>query len=397
MIDLIKFEMAKITKEKIFGGAFLIMLIVVLAVILATLYGTNLISGTAGERYAGQETANRNAEIANAYAGDLTDAKISDILSAYLQATQENKQQIAAGEDKRDDFFGAFPYQIQNTFISDKREFSLQIDAAFEEHQTLSLSDINYYSIEDLNFYGAKNGTSPVQMGNNLPWGELLETVGRAFLPLALFLILICANLFSMEFSRNTIPVVATTKFGPTKMIYAKIITACVITISVYLLFQVVIFLSFFYLYGLSGWQVSIQANFPWRLFDFPILLNQVQVLLISYGVQLAALLATVGFTSLIAIFAKNPFNSLAIALGVFFAPQLLREFIQSGIIAKFLSLFPINNGDPGTFFRTLASGETFFTDNFLVNISLLLAFFLLAKLLFDAIICWRMKQLNFS
>lgn len=396
-MSIIKFELEKVFKNRLLLWFSSLVIIVVLGGLISAFFYNHASLRLAPDHESfGREVVQRNLDYMDSFAGELTDERIEMILT---QKIEEIKSDAIKGRN----FFGLLPGYVAETFIKDYDDIYGAIDMAEKNGEDLQLSDFTVYSLKDLNFYGSNSESTDeakLKIGNFVTWDALFEVMDSCFVPVALVIILITATLFSSEFSNGTLPLLYTTKYGRTKLIRGKLWTSLIVTFLLFTVVQIIVFSAFCYFFSLNGWDVSIQTNFNWQIYDFPLVLNNLQVFFLGYGFQLAALLTVASVTCLISSATKNPFSSLAVALTLYFAPQLGHNMIYdpaNSLVTKIFKLFPANNYKIGEMLATLRSDETFFFDGFLPNLFFLLALWLGTKISADCFVYFRMKHLSLT
>lgn len=225
----------------------------------------------------------------------------------------------------------------------------------------------------------------------------MFNVTATAFVPVSLFVILFCSMLFANDTSKNIVPLLLSTRYGRTKMTTSKILVGTGMAIASFFIVQLIILIIFGIYYGFSGWDVSIQANLDWKVFDFPLEWNMLQGYMFGVAFHLIGLLFIAGVTMLISSLSSSPFSALAISLGVFVIPQPLTHVFISGVPNKILYLFPINTFEIDKVMLWMSRDNMFFFHSFVANITLILIGLLVTKVVLDIIIYVRMKNLSLT
>ena len=145
------------------------------------------------------------------------------------------------------------------------------------------------------------------------------------------------------------------------------------------LILQIITFIFFIICYhGVDGFNASIQTNFSFQLFNFPIHLNHLQIYFLVVVFQLLGLFFAVGVTLLVSSLSKASFTSVIISIGLYFLPLGLIQIFQSGLIHQGLNLFPINLYDPYKMFVEMSSSTESLFSSFLNNYVLSVGVFII-------------------
>ena len=384
MMQILKFEFLKIFKNKSFIGAGIVLSMSLFAIVYMGLFQSQLTGIKNVTESWGKIEAERNIHLADEYKGELTDQKVKTIISDYLKVYQENRKM-------EKDNFDYFYWSIVNTFVSGQDIYIDMIDANKTEKE-YTIDDVKLNSIKKI---GLNKSKFPIIIGNFKTWTELLDVTTKVFMAIALFVILFCSLLFADDSSKNINPLLLSTRFGRTKMIRSKIIVGTGLTIGIFLIVQLMILSLFVYFYGISGWDVSIQANLDWKVFDFPLNWNLLQTYLFSMIFHLTSLLFIAGLTMLVSSLCRSSFSALAISLSIFIIPQALKHLFLTGLLNKVLHLFPINNYEIEKTLQWMNRDNMFFFNSFSTNAVFALMIMIFMKVISDTILYMRMSKLR--
>lgn len=382
MMTLIKYELEKLAKNRIFFVTSIVSLVIIAGFFLVGYYYSQL-------SYAEQNNADKGypefyLDITNKYSGDFNDRKVEEVLSDYMDGYQSY-----IDVEKRP--FDVFSWYIAEVFFPKGEDIYLKMNDAMENGEKITFDQIQYDvpTVQDVGFASFNN---PLKLGSYNTWGDLFLVTNSMFILASLFIIFISSSVFSGEAANNINQLLLSTKYGRGKLTGVKIIVAIGVSVLVFLVIQLISFLFFYYYYGISGWDASIQTNFSVTLYNFPMEMNNLQVYLLVIGVQMIGLLSIVGITLLISSMTKAPFISLAISLGAFFLPYLLGEIYQTGIIAKILNLFPIQHYQVEEMLTIMQTDTFFFFSGFIPNVILAICIALIIKIVADLIIYLQIK-----
>ncbi|WP_025082594.1 ABC transporter permease subunit [Latilactobacillus fuchuensis] len=288
MISIIRFEMAKIVKTKRFIGSLLISVLVLSGIFIIGFHYSQLGASEVRNQELGFNQLSRKK--ANAHAGVFNDQTVRLILADYIADYQNN----SGGEQP----FDQFSYNIANTFFPKDRDIYLEMIAANKKKQTLKIDQIKLTPIKKIGF---SSFSKPLIIGSYSNWSELFKVTGSVFILISVLVIITGSTVFAEDTAKKMNQLLFITKYGRTKMLRAKIYTATVLSLFIFLVAHGLTFGYFYYhYYGMDGWNGSIQTNFDLKLFNFPLELNHFQIYLMILILQLASLLMIVGITLLI-------------------------------------------------------------------------------------------------
>ncbi len=383
MIQLLKYEGAKIIKNRNVIGGMIAAVLMMLGVFLVGYYYSQTLSA---ERHRLEDgiTLDVDQKIQADYAGTLSDQKVAEIVADYMNFFQDSKE---ASEEPV--AYIPFYYDLTATFVAKDRDVWLDMAEAVEQGKRVTIKDIKLNKVADL---GVSPFSEPLRFGNYVPWKDLFAVTSQLFLVAAVLSIFICSLVFADDVSRNINQLLLTTKYGRNKMIAAKIIMATLISLLCFAVIELINFGVFSWLYDTRGWDTHLQMNFNLQLFDFPLALTHGQIYLLLLLIYVFDLLFVIGVSLLISANMSAPFSALAIGLGVFFLPQLLLQLFTSGWPNTMLYLFPINHPYQ-TLLAMLGYDGQFILKENVHNFFLLLAVLLAGKILTDCGSYYRAKR----
>jgi hypothetical protein len=324
------------------------------------------------------------------YAGDLTDDKITTILSDYLKIRVKDIQ----NEDQLSFVFYPFYWDLGAQFFTKGIPVvSDQLRESMDQGIQPSIVDFQINKVSELNFTKFE---TPLQLGNYVPWTDLFTTSGNIFILCSVILILIGATIFAADTSKNINQLLFTNKFGRKKMNKTKIKVSVVVSVVLFLTFQFINYLTFYSLFDLSGGISSIQTNFSMVLFDFPMEWSHWVTFLFILISQLLGIIFTVSITLFLSAISKTSMAAFANSLGIFFLPSLLTQLIKTGIGNQILQLFPINWANPIKLLEIL-SVQDYLLGNFILNTLLLYVFLLLTVITFILASYYKIKKWSYT
>lgn len=384
-MGILKFEFIKMFKNKSFIGAGMIVLMSLFALFYIQFFNSQLTGSHSS--LDSRSSIERNLNFSKEYQGELTDGKVKTIVSDYLDIYREKTL-------AKKDYFDYFQWAVVDTFTVPSRDENIynKMLEAIEKREPYTIDRVNLLSMKEVGF---KKTDFSIKIGNFKTWSDLFKVTAGAFIPVALFVLLFCSLLFANDTTKNILPLLLSTRYGRTKMISSKLLVGTLLTIGTFLLVQGIILVVFGSYYGFSGWDVSVQANLDWKIFDFPLGWTNLHAYLFGLVFHLIGLLFIAGITMFISSLSGSPFSALAISLGIFFLPQVLTNVFLEGIPNKILYLFPINTMAIDKVMFWMSRDNLFFFHTFLANITLIVGVMFVLKIVFDSVTYFRMKRLS--
>jgi len=172
------------------------------------------------------------------------------------------------------------------------------------------------------------------------------EVIISSFELLMFAVLAICimiAPVFAGEYQAGTDSVLLSAKYGKTKLITAKIVSAFLFGVCAFLLYAGVAIGIPLMTFGLDGWNLPIQIANPLIPFDFTFL----QAALVNIVVVFMVLLALIGLTLFLSARMKNPFFVLVVIVPVLFIPMIMSPTGTSGLYNLLLFLTPYRSAMP--------------------------------------------------
>ena len=376
MRRIVQCEIDKIIKNKTFIGALIVTLFVLAGILFLGFYYSQLQGQYRGE----MDRYHKNVE---EHTGEFNDQKVREILTDYMDRFQRDDINNRASD--------LFSWEIADTFFPKDEDIYLKMNDVVEQGDKITIDQINLKTIKEIGFTQFQ---APLKIGSFVTWKDLFNVTNQLFILTSIIAILVSSLVFSSDTSRNMNQLLLSTKFGRNKLSIARIMTATLISIFVFLFIQVISLVAFYvYNSGFTGWDTSIQTNFSLELFSFPVELNHLQVFCLAIALHSISLLAIVGITIYVSSITYSPFSSLIIALGLFLLPKAFTQLIKSGIVYKLLNLFPINNYRIEDILTFMSSKHDYILNSFGQNIILTMVVLLAIKVVLDFVVYRRMKQ----
>lgn len=389
MTSLIKYELGKILKNRTVFGGIIVGFLVLFGIFFVGYHYSQLSMSEASNEKKGFEK-NLNKIIDSKYSGEFTDERVKIILSDSMDNFQKYEEKKITDKP-----FYLFYWEMGNTFFSHDAEnvYSEMIEQV-NKGQRLTIEDVDLYSLDKVGF---KKFDTPLILGNYVPWSDLYRVLGYIYALLSIITILVASIVFSDDNSKNINQILLVTKYGRNKLILAKLIATSIITVGLFVIFQLINIGVFSVMYDISGWNSDIQTNLSLGLFDFPLRWNHLQIYFLVLIMHLAGIGFVEGVTLLISSLMRSSMSVLAVSLGVYVLPLLLIQMIKTGMGNKILYLFPVNNVNIQNTLSMLYSKDAFFLPSFFLNIGLTFSFLILIKVAMQIYCFIHIKHWKFS
>lgn len=253
-------------------------------------------------------------ETAAAFAGELT----PDTL-ALMEGKIEEAKAVAVTQDENAAFSALHVYRDQ---------------AAVLEYMTGP--DGKMKSIEE-----AYPNHSSVILGYCDGWDKMLSGMGSVLSILVCLLVVITLSpVFSEEYSCHTDSVIYAARYGKTKLVTAKIIASLETVVGMYVIFLLINAVLSMGIYGVQGWNISIQSSLHYAASAYP--LTFLQMFLISVVLNILGIAAMTIITLFISAELNTPVTALITSCVICFLPVLF-DFTESvPLLQKLQEICPI-------------------------------------------------------
>ena len=287
------------------------------------------------------------------------DGKLTTDTLALMEKKIEEAKAATAAQDENSAFSALHVYRDQ---------------AAMLEYMTEA--DGKTKSIEE-----AYPNHSSVILGYCDGWDKMLSSMGSVLsILMCLFVVITLSPVFSEEYSCHTDSVIYAARYGKTKLVTAKIIASLEAVVGIYLLFVLIHAVLYIGIYGVQGWNVSIQSSLHYASSAYP--LTFLQMFLISVVLNLLGIVAITIITLFISAKLNAPVTSLIASCVVCFLPVLF-DFTESvPLLQKLQEVCPIfmlhMNGVFAAVKTYIGIGQPIMM--FLFNLCLVLLFYFLIR-----------------
>lgn len=360
MLNILKFELYKTVKRKLFLFSPIIILgtaVILLAASLSSAYSYD----ENGNEVRGYKAVRYEKEYAEKISGELTAEKIADVIELYNTIAGKSDNLTEYGTIKESVYISElYPYRRLVSYIAAvythtglQPDYNVIKTLTYEDgldfygkrskqlSDTLNM-DYSYgnYSDAEKNLIVKFNGnvSEPYIWGYTLGWESLIEYAFPFFVILTFTVLINVSPVFSNEFRRGTAQVILSSKHGRSKIFTAKIISAFLISTLMFAVFTGIYVLIFAAVYGLEGSGASIQSLNLLSVYDLTLGEAFFTAVLISY----AAFIFVIFFTLTISVMCKSNFTSVLLALALYFMPIFLNYSKSSKLFNYIADLFPI-------------------------------------------------------
>ena len=294
---------------------------------------------------------------AKAYAGELTDETVQELIKDYQNLTANDK------ETKNSDWQAVtgwlqvlYPELRDTSMIYDNLMISY-----VEPEKVTGFYERREQAIRD---FLQANGQLGKEMEYLLQMNEKLDTpfyydwiegwsiligygIPQQNVVMALFLAIVLSTVFAGEWHNNTSSLVLTMKDGWHKVAYAKAGSSIAFAVELFAMFIVGnIAAQLFYL-GTSGWDMPIQNIKMTAIAP----MNMLQAEIYEYAHLFLGMIGYAGLVILISASAKSNVLALLLSFAVAYAPMMIAEYLPYGA-QKALDLIPLS-GSGADIFRT--------------------------------------------
>lgn len=360
MLNILKFELYKIVKRKLFLFSQIIIFGTVIILLTAAIDSVYAYDEN-GNYVTGYKAIKYEKTCAEKISGELTAEKVADVIELYNTILSDPDNLDEYGTVKESVYISEiYPYSkiircisvvytqtglqpdyniIKALTYDDGLNFYSRRDKQIIDTLNMDYSYGNYSDAEKnviLKFNG--NLSEPFVLGYNLGWENLIKYVFPFFVILTFTALINVSSVFSNEFQRGTAQVILSSKHGRSKIFTAKIISVFLVSTAMFAVFTGIYILTFAAVYGLGERVASIQSLALLSVYDLTLGEAFFTAVLISY----AAFIFVIFFTLTISVICKSNFTSVLLALALYFIPIFLNYSKSSKLLNYIVDLFPI-------------------------------------------------------
>lgn len=372
--SLIKYELKKICSQRVMQIS-----ILAIAAFLAWVTTFNISSQYAldpnnvGSEFEGSAAIAQQKEEADALAGPITDAAVTDAIrewKTYMEgdeiADEYRWTDSAMGTNAKEywDFYAPrtrFLTLIVGPWmqgfempasVASRIDASTTLDLYGQAHQKIASelaagnSVFSYSDAEQAFWMGkAESVNTPVEYGYAGGWLDFFDM--SAFLIFALILMPIaCAGVFCREYRERTDAVLLSTKLGRSKLGLAKVLASIIVASAIYLVMVAVLLGIPLIFFGIDGAGLPMQLKELCNAYDLSVGAAALILCAVGYVVMLGLL----GITLLLSSKMRSSMGILAIIAAIVIVPMMMSN-LHNNIANHVLFLFPFLALDANNFF----------------------------------------------
>lgn len=150
---------------------------------------------------------------------------------------------------------------------------------------------------------------------------------------------IVCSNIFGKEYSDKTISIILSSRYGKSKVIYAKIFTVISFSIIICSSLSILYLLTFLSIHGFTGANVAFQFIPGFAYSTYPITVLESVLISIVVAIFISMAFCSVGL--LISTLNKNSLISLTIMLLMVFVPSFI-PYTENRFLQQLINLFPM-------------------------------------------------------
>ncbi|MBY9079639.1 ABC transporter permease [Paenibacillus sp. HN-1] len=364
MSSLTSFELRKMIRKKSFAVGVVVLL---LGSILLLVSAVSFESWTDenGKELKGLSAIALAKKQTHAEAGVLTEDRIAKVISRYHLVRSDkgnlNTSVEASEADLSNEAYGKYEqpdYKILSLIreaYSPLSEYDYYIVGKLKtgdavEFYNKRLDKVNAYLNTDYTYgnYSAADKSYYMEMNSRIPepfsfdyaegWKNVLLNLWLIVFAIA-FLVCICVSpVFAGEYESGADSIILSSRYGRSKVVASKLKASLILTTCIYVLGVLLFTLPTLGVYGLYGWNSSLQiiqlrAPFPLTLF---------QTYLCAVALGYLACLAVMAITLLLSSRMRTPFSVIIGSAILLFAPLLIPYSKNSRLFNHLLNLFPV-------------------------------------------------------
>lgn len=326
---MIKFEVKKIFMAPL-TSACLILLVLVMGLMTFWRFHENYFTNPLvanSERYYGKAAVKAEQEFFAQYQGVLTDEKIDELRNLVEPAVLNSPGYLSPTLLAITDIFGSENPEVALFGNTEAQAFSLK--------EVKNLGGDRHHLI----------------FGYNDSWRTFFYLLSFLATFLIIFTLVVGARIFASEYGYKMPVLNQTTLKGRNSLHHAKILSYLFVVSGVTVISFLLVFGFYFGLYGLTGWNGSVQLFTAFRLVPFTC--NNLLFAFILGLIVLIEVLFVACVSVLLSSFFKNALPALVLSSGLFLLPAYF-FYSKLPILSDLAGLFPINNLYPSRFFETV-------------------------------------------
>ncbi|CAG7840769.1 MULTISPECIES: ABC transporter permease [Clostridium] len=374
MATLIKYELRKIFKTRSTKASLIVILLLMVCSTISNIKH-RLYVDEMGNQIRGLKAIELKREQVTNHAGYLSEDKLINVFNGYKKIYNDSKnyeclkdEAFAEYIDKdeildlvREDFSYADKYNygiIDSLHSKDIRSFYKRRDKKIREILNKKYSHGSYSESEKEYVCSINNRISkPFYFDYSDGWEGIFRELFHIILISIIFVISICiAPIFALEYETGADSIILSTGYGKNKLIIAKILAVFLCTTFVYFGLVLIFTLCMLWIYGIYGWNASLQVIFIKSVYPFSVLEGYLIGVALGYLVALA-------FSSFVMVLSSKIKTSYIMVISglLIFIPIFFRRNKENLALNRLMNLFP---GNAVNAFRNFSSFDTYVFKN---------------------------------
>ncbi|OOV54907.1 hypothetical protein B1A67_09565 [Clostridium botulinum D/C] len=374
MGTLIKYELRKIFKTRSTKVSLIVILLLMVCSVVSNIKN-RLYVDDMGNEIRGLKAIELKREQVTKHAGYLSEDKLTNIFKDYQKINKDSKSYKPNSKWLKDEVFGKYivnkdeildlirqdfsyadkyNYDIDSLSNKDIKSFYKRRDTKIKEILNKKYSHGSYSESEKEYVCAINNKISkPFYFDYSDGWEGIFRELFQIILISIIFVIGICvAPIFALEYETGADSIILSTRYGKNKLIIAKILSVFLCTTFVYFGLVLIFTVCMLWIYGIHGWNASLQVIFIKSVYPFSVLEGYLLGVALGYLVALA-------FSSFIMVLSsKIKTSSIMVISGLLiFIPIFFKRNKENLALNRFTNLFP---GNAVNAFRNFFSYDTY-------------------------------------
>ncbi|KEH90975.1 membrane protein [Clostridium novyi A str. BKT29909] len=374
MGTLIKYELRKIFKTRSTKVSLIVILLLMACSVVSNIKH-RLYVDEMGNEIHGLKAIELKREQVTKHAGYLSEDKLTNIFNDYQKINKDSKSYKPNSKWLKDEVFGKYimnkdeildlirqdfsyadkyNYDIDSLSNKDIKSFYKRRDTKIKEILNKKYSHGSYSESEKKYVCAINNKISkPFYFDYSDGWEGIFRELFHIILISIIFVICIwVAPIFALEYETGADSIILSTRYGKNKLIIAKILAVFLCTTFVYFGLVLIFTVCMLWIYGIHGWNASLQVIFIKSVYPFSVLEGYLLGVALGYLVALA-------FSSFIMVLSsKIKTSSIMVISGLLiFIPIFFQRNKENLVLNRFTNLFP---GNAVNAFRNFSSCDTY-------------------------------------
>lgn len=310
-----------------------------------------------GNDFDGYANIRNSQAYAKAYAGELTDETIQELIKGYQNLVTNDKGTKNSDWEAVNGWLQVLYPELYDSNMTYGNLMISYVEpgkvTGFYERREQAIRDFlqaNGQLGKEMEYLLQMNEKvdTPFYYDWTQGWSILIaDGIPQQNMVIALFLAIVLSTVFAGEWHNNISPLVLTMKNGWHKVAYAKVGSGIAFTVELFvMIFVGSVAAQLFYL-GTSGWDMPIQNIKMTAVAP----MNMLQAEIYEYAYLFLGMIGYAGLVILISASVKSNVRALLFSFAVVYAPMMIAEYLPYGA-QKALDLIPLS-GSSADIFRT--------------------------------------------